>query len=54
MNNKLAGLYLSLTKALNALEDAGEDVRLDDGSAAGLSAGIEWDPEACRYVVVQA
>lgn len=56
MNHKTAGLYVALRKALNALEEAGEDV-----GALGLmeyiegnSAAVRWDADAERWTVVQA
>lgn len=55
MNNKIAGLYVNLAKALNALEEAGEDPRGYDGLGlmiSGDTGGVEWTPEG--FVVVQA
>lgn len=48
------GLYANLARALNALDDAGECARLDEGAVVGILANIEWDPAGKRYVVVQA
>lgn len=53
---KIMGLYVSLTKALNALDEAGEDPRGADMAAVwaeGVSARIEWSREN-GYTVVQA
>lgn len=49
---KVMGLYVSLKKALDALDEAGEMVRLDEGAAVGILASVEWDGTA--YTVVQA
>jgi hypothetical protein len=55
VTNKIAGLYLNLAKALNALEDAGEDPYIDhaDLDIVGISAGVRFDVTEKRYVVVQ-
>lgn len=53
---KIMGLYLNLAKALNALDEAGEDPRGADMSAVfaeGISGRIEWSREH-GYTVVQA
>lgn len=50
MNNKIAGLYVQLTKVLNALEEAGEDpwpLQIE-----GLSTVVEHDGE--RWTVAEA
>lgn len=48
------GLYANLAKILNALDQAGECVRLEEGAVTGVSTNVEWDPNGRRYVVVQA
>lgn len=54
MDNKIAGLYVSLAKAMNALESAGEDLFTVDGEKIdGLSASIRWDLEAEEWAVDQ-
>jgi hypothetical protein len=58
MTNKIAGLYVALAKALNALADA-EGEHLDDGIGLlteiyGPTGAVRWDPETERYTVVQA
>lgn len=49
MNQKTAGLYVSLAKALNALEEAGEDPwpNID-----GHAASVQYDAIAEKWVVV--
>lgn len=43
MNQKTAGLYVSLAKALNALEEAGENPGIwDDFRIEGLSAAVDY------------
>lgn len=58
VTNKIAGLYLNLAKALNALEEAGEDVRqgeyMQTPELVGETGTVRWDPETERYGVVQA
>lgn len=55
MNHKIAGLYLNLAKALNALEEAGESINFDEGdSVSGWSGAARWDPETERWNVAQA
>lgn len=51
VTNKTAGLYVNLAKALNALEQAGED----PGRTAieGNSADVEWNPDQQAWIVVQ-
>ncbi len=56
MNHKTAGLYVNLVKALNALEENGEDV-----GALGLmeyiegnSAAVRWDSDLEAWRVVEA
>lgn len=51
---KAMGLYANLAKILNALDQAGECVRLDEGAVTGIIANVEWDPNGRRYVVAQA
>ena len=51
MTNKIAGLYVSLAKALNALEEAGEDP--DSMYITGISGRVVWDPESERWNVDQ-
>lgn len=51
---KVMGLYVNLAKALNALDEAGECVRVDEGGVVGIVGNVEWDPDAQRYTVVQA
>lgn len=53
VTNKIAGLYLNLAKALNALEEAGEDPRGCDGGGiliSGDTGGVEWTPDGFRVV----
>jgi hypothetical protein len=55
VTNKIAGLYLNLAKALNALEEAGEDPRGYDGSGViveGISGRVTYSPSG--HVVEQA
>lgn len=54
VTNKIAGLYISLAKALNALEEAGEEPSLNGIEFDGGSAGVSWDAETGRWTVVQA
>lgn len=53
---KLMGLYVNLAKALNALEEAGEDPRGWNAQAAdvdGITASVRWQLDTGRYDVVQ-
>lgn len=55
---KLMGLYVGLAKALNALEQAGEDVGnmseiLDDG-LSGWYGRVRWDAVTESWYVAQA
>lgn len=54
MNNKIAGLYLNLAKAMNALEEAGEDPQPGTAFVDGEHGGIFWNPDAERWTVSQA
>lgn len=55
VTNKIAGLYLNLVKALNALEEAGEEVRFDGAlHADGNGGAVTWDADAGRWMVAQA
>lgn len=55
---KIMGLYVNLAKALNALEDAGEDLQLTTWAPleiTGISGvTVQWDSVAERFTVVQA
>lgn len=56
VTNKIAGLYVSLAKTLNALKEAGEDIVGENcgyPAVVGISSSVQWDPEAERYSVVQ-
>lgn len=53
VNNKTAGLYVRLTNALNALEEAGEDLdNMDEDTIRGTSAQVDKTPEG-RWVIVE-
>lgn len=53
VTNKIAGLYVSLAKALNALEEAGEAPVTDLGLVIdGISAKVVQEED--RWTVVQA
>lgn len=57
MTNKIAGLYLDLAKALNRLEEAGEDPVFDaclKYDVVGDTGTVRWDEENGRWGVVQA
>ena len=46
---KTVGAYLKVVKALNELEDLGEDVQaLGYGTLDGISHSIRWDGETWR------
>jgi hypothetical protein len=53
VNQKTAGLYVTLAKALNALDAAGEDPVIDIDRVLGLSGWVDRDPEAERWTVVE-
>jgi hypothetical protein len=54
VNNKIAGLYLNLAKALNALEEAGEDLdTIYEFTIRGTSGSVDQDVDG-RWTVVQA
>jgi hypothetical protein len=54
VTNKIAGLYVSLAKALNALEEAGEDPdSMYEAEITGISGRVAWDPESERWTVDQ-
>lgn len=44
MNHKTAGLYVSLAKALNALEAAGESPAVYSLGIEGISSDVTWNP----------
>lgn len=54
MNNKIAGLYLNLAKALNALQEAGEEPMTMPLGVEGDTGSVVLDPETDRFTVVQA
>lgn len=52
MDNKIAGLYVGLVKALNRLEEAGEYLELEHIN--GLNGQVWWDPEQEAWRLGQA
>jgi hypothetical protein len=54
MDNKIAGLYLNLAKALNALDEAGELITLATNDIEGNSGVVEYDWDSNRWNVAQA
>lgn len=54
MNNKTAGAYVDLVKALNRLEDAGEMPLFDQGfEAVGVTASVVRDADTGRWRIVE-
>lgn len=53
VNHKIAGLYVNLVKALNALEEFGEEVQGEYAMIHGNSASVLRDPGSERWNVVQ-
>lgn len=54
MDKKTAGLYVSLAKALNALEAAGQNPCTFDAERIwGTDADLLWDIEAQRWTIIQ-
>jgi hypothetical protein len=51
MNNKTAGLYVSLAKALNALEEAGESPAVYSLGIEGISSGVTWNYTESTWTV---
>lgn len=57
VTNKIAGLYVQLAKALNALEAAGEDLEVEDGailSVSGSTGEVQRVSTDGRWLVVQS
>lgn len=55
---KVMGLYVSLAKTLNALEEAGEAVGLlshiNENRLAGWKGAVTWELDSERWTVDQA
>ena len=51
MNQKIAGLYVNLAKALNALEEAQEDPYTSGLRIEGLSAVVRYRHDTEQWVV---
>lgn len=51
MNRKTAGLYVTLAKALNALEEAGESPAVYSLGIEGISSDVTWNYTESTWTV---